>query len=235
MHFSNHATLPPYHLAARDHAALCTACQEGHAAVVERLLALPLERGVDPAACGNKERSRDPFYPNSASMSSAMAVRAMPVFHGHPWWSWLPLVLVVAVAYITSTATGASSAFKDIELPPMAPPRAAFGVMWALLYVLLGIVATRLLQRAVFTSSVTTPAFIVLSVLFVATFAMNLAWTPTFHQDRKAALLLLLALVAACSSMVPLMASLDTSSACLFMPYLVWLLFAMLLNKELLQ
>ena len=157
------------------------------------------------------------------------------MFKGHPWWTWVLLVIIPVIAYSVSFATNSSSVFKDVDLPAFAPPRATFGIVWALLYITIGIVATRLVQSAVFRKSVSSPAFIILAILFIGTFVMNLAWTPVFAKDKKASLFLLLAMLAGSASMLPLMAKLDTASTSLFIPYITWLLFAMLLNKEMIS
>ena len=58
-----------------------------------------------------------------------------------PWWTLIPfLVEVTAVAGLGGlAATGSQATYRSIDLPPYAPPAAAFGPVWSVLYVLIAI------------------------------------------------------------------------------------------------
>lgn len=140
------------------------------------------------------------------------------------------LVLVVAV-----NALGAAPAllagpdtawFAALDKPAIYPPPVVFGVVWTALFTLLA-VALWLVIR----SGRGRPRRVAVAA-FLAQFAVNLAWTPTFFGLQQ--LLAGLAVIAVLFALVLLTAAafarVDRRSALLLVPYLAWVAFAAVLN-----
>ena len=57
------------------------------------------------------------------------------------WLTLLPFLLAVAVVAVVGglAAGSAGSTYRDLELPPFAPPSWLFGPVWTVLYVMIGV------------------------------------------------------------------------------------------------
>ena len=112
----------------------------------------------------------------------------------------------------------------------LTPPGWVFGVVWTLLYLLLGVVLLRLTGRGGAPGPVGVVDRVGLA-LFVGQLALNLAWTSVYRcASRQAAFFVLAAIVAATLSLAFWRAARDPVSAALLGPYLAWLLAAAHLN-----
>ena len=104
------------------------------------------------------------------------------------------------------------------------PPGYVFGVVWTLLYLLLGVYLHRLptQERLLWT-------------LFTANMLLNLAWMPVVNGYRKVTWGIFM--IAAMLGLTGLMLVYDKnpSRKALLVPYMTWLLIAILLNVELSQ
>ena len=114
--------------------------------------------------------------------------------------------------------------------PGLYPPPAAFGIVWSVLYVLIGLAAASVAAaRGAEGRGVALAAFAVQLLL-------NLAWSPLFfgmHQISKA-LWLLIALDVAVLATVVLSWRVRPVAGMLLLPYLAWVLFATVLNWQVL-
>ena len=144
----------------------------------------------------------------------------------------VPLVLLLGLASGRLSGSGYGNPwFAALEKPAFTPPGWMFGVAWSFLYLLMGIALTIVLAaRGARTRRVAIAAFVV-------QLALNLAWSPLFfaaHQIRAAFFLLLAIFVAAAVTAV-LFRSVRPVACLLMLPYLAWLLFAGVLNFELMR
>lgn len=144
----------------------------------------------------------------------------------------VPLVLLLGVASGRLSGAGSGNAwFRSLAKPAIMPPGWAFGVTWAVLYILLGVAIAIILhaRRA--------QGRRLAIGLFILQLAMNLAWSPLFFSahDVKAAFWLILALVAVAAVTTILFARIRTSAGLLMLPYVAWLVFAALLNFQVAQ
>ncbi len=118
--------------------------------------------------------------------------------------------------------------FDALVKPSLYPPPATFGIVWAILYVLMGVALAMVVsargawwrERA--------------AIAFGVQFLLNLAWSPLFFAAHQitGALVLLLALALAVGVTIYLFAKVRPVAAWLLAPYLAWVLFASLLNWQ---
>ena len=139
----------------------------------------------------------------------------------------LAAVVLVNVVGSAPAALGGpgSSWFQSLAKPAIYPPPWLFGVVWPLLFTLLG-VALYLVWRA------DHPGRRLALGLFVAQMVFNVAWTPVFFRAQNLALalgvigaLLLLAVPTAVA-----FGRVERTAGLLVVPYLLWVTFAAVLN-----
>jgi tryptophan-rich sensory protein len=125
---------------------------------------------------------------------------------------------------LPSAVVGADTSW--IDRPWFYPPEIAFPVVWTLLFTLLGI-ATYLVWRGTDRRAVR-----VALAAFGVQFALNLAWTPLFFGLRRPDLALgVIGLLAvAIAGTILAYGRVDRRAAALLVPYLAWVLFAIVLN-----
>ena len=121
--------------------------------------------------------------------------------------------------------------FLALEKPAIFPPPAIFGVVWPILYVLMGFAAATIC--AAWGSRYRLPAILA----FVLQLLVNLAWTPVFFGEHEMtfALYVIIALDVAVVVTIMLFWKVRSAAAWLLLPYLAWILFATVLNYELLR
>jgi benzodiazapine receptor len=121
--------------------------------------------------------------------------------------------------------------FDSLTKPSLYPPPAAFGIVWTILYVLMGIaLAIVASARGALGRGAAIAAFAV-------QLALNLAWSPLFFAAHQitAALWLLIAIDVAVVVTIVLFRRVRPVAAMLLLPYLAWILFATALNWQFLE
>lgn len=147
-------------------------------------------------------------------------------------WSKVALITVPAIL-LAGMASGWLSGsgygnpwFDALEKPFFMPPGWAFGVVWPVLYVLMGIALAMIL---VLPSS---PKRRTALVLFFSQLALNFVWSPIFfagHDISLAKIIILLMAVLAAAAAGQFL-RLRKAAGLLLIPYLAWLIFAAMLN-----
>lgn len=140
-------------------------------------------------------------------------------------WALVCVPLIVLLGFLSgrSVATGSDSAwYMALAKPAITPPGWMFPVAWTTLYVLMGLALALILNAR--GARGRGPAV----ALFVAQFALNLAWTPLFFGAHKAgaALLVIVAMLALAIATTVAFARIRVAAAWLLVPYLVWISFA---------
>ena len=157
-------------------------------------------------------------------------------------------VNVVGALGVPFTATG-SAWFASLTLPTFYPPNWAFGVVWPVLYALMGVAVVLVVRagRARVASSAerardgfaTASGFIpdnrptrVALGLFGLQLAVNVAWSPVFWglERPDLGLVVLAALLVLVPATIVAFDRLDRRAALLLVPYLAWVGFATALN-----
>ncbi|MGB7656516.1 MAG: TspO/MBR family protein [Novosphingobium sp.] len=121
--------------------------------------------------------------------------------------------------------------FEGLTKPAINPPPAAFGIVWSILYVLMGIALTLVITAR------GAPGRSEAIAAFVVQLLLNLVWTPLFFAAHKitAALILLVVLDIAVVITIVLFRRVRPVAAWLLLPYLAWALFATALNWQFLS
>ena len=144
--------------------------------------------------------------------------------------SWLALLgyaaAVVAVATIGGVAAGSSAdTYRQVDLPPFAPPSAVFGPVWTVLYALIALSGWLVWRRVGLDRSMAP---------YAVQLVLNAAWTPLFFATGwyGVALVEIVALVVAVVWTVAAFWPRSRLAAVLLLPYLAWVGFATALNAS---
>lgn len=116
--------------------------------------------------------------------------------------------------------------YHALAMPPFTPPDVLFGLMWSVLYLLLGVSAF-LAFRGGLNASTRKPA-----ILFIVQLALNSWWTPVFfgRHDPADALFILALMLAEGAWLAHAFWRKNRPAAWLLLPYGLWLLYAAYLN-----
>lgn len=144
----------------------------------------------------------------------------------------VPAVLLVSFLVQTFTPGGGDSAwFASLEKPAINPPSYLFGIVWPILYALMGFALALVL--AAWGAKGRTLAIIA----FAVQLAINLAWSPVFFgmQQIGWGLWVILAMDVAVVVTLVLFWRVRMLAGVLLLPYLAWIIFATVLNYQFLQ
>jgi len=149
-------------------------------------------------------------------------------------WALVCIPAVLLLGRLSGIAAGSSGDdpwFAALEKPALYPPAATFGIAWTILYILMG------LALAIVIAARECPWRRPALIAFAVQLALNLAWSPLFFGAHQisAALLILLVLDVAVIATFALFWRVRRSAGLLLLPYLVWVLFATVLNWRFLQ
>jgi len=148
------------------------------------------------------------------------------------------ILLVNVVGATPAVLSGPGSAwFQALTKPSLYPPPWLFGVVWTLLFTLLG-VAVALVWLADDPGvrggdGTLSPRRLALA-LFVGQMVLNVAWTPAFFaaENLLAGLVVIVALWPAVLATILAFDRVDRRAALLLVPYLAWVTFAAVLNYQ---
>lgn len=149
-------------------------------------------------------------------------------------WTLFLSPLFLVLGFLSGALSGSGSAnpwFADLVKPSLYPAPATFGIVWSLLYLLMG-----LALALIVTARGAAGRSLAISV-FILQFALNLAWSPLFFALHliQAALVLLVVLDVTVIACVLLFGRIRPLAAGLLLPYLAWCLFATALNWQFLE
>jgi len=149
----------------------------------------------------------------------------------HEWWKYA-LVTVPGIVLLGSASGWLSNSgygndwFDGLTKPFFMPPGWAFGIVWPLLYVLLGIAVALILAEP--PSAARSKGLI----LFFAQLALNFAWSPIFFAAHavKLALMTIIVMAALAAMTAGQFWRIRRGAGAAMIPYLAWLCFAAALN-----
>ena len=146
-------------------------------------------------------------------------------------WALFVVPTVMLLGFLSGQLAGSGEEdrwFMALTKPDAQPPGWLFGVAWTILYALMGLAFAMILHaRGARLRGLAI-------ALFVGQLALNLAWSPLFfgmHQVTTAFWLLIAILVAAFVTTL-VFGRIRKAAAWLMVPYLAWLCFAAILNKQ---
>jgi tryptophan-rich sensory protein len=148
------------------------------------------------------------------------------------WWKLAIAAVLVIEAFGSLSGWVSNSGygngwFEALQKPTFMPPGWAFGVVWPILYALLGIAVAMIIA-----APSSDRRRLGLS-LFAVQMVLNFAWSPLFfalHDIRLAKyVIFLMAIIAAAAA--GQFFRLRRTAGLLMVPYLAWLIFAATLNS----
>lgn len=136
----------------------------------------------------------------------------------------LPLLVGAVGGFVTD-----SGWYADLRRPAFAPPGWLFGPVWTALYLGMGVAAWLVWRRAGFHKARIALALYALQLVF------NALWSPIFFGLRAMGWAFVDIVVLAVAIVVTLIKfyRIDRSAGLLLVPYLLWVLFASVLNLSL--
>lgn len=141
----------------------------------------------------------------------------------------VPGVLLLGILSGRLAGSGAGNPwFAELAKPPLYPDPMVFGLVWTALYILMGL---SLAMVAAARGARWRGAAL---AIFAVQLALNLAWSPLFFGAHRilAALVLIVVLDVAVIATIALVRLVRPLAALLLLPYLIWLLFATVLNWQ---
>lgn len=146
-------------------------------------------------------------------------------------WCLFTVPAVLALGFLSGRAGGSGPGnpwFDALVKPDIFPPPAAFGIVWSILYVMMGVALAMVIAAR------GAPGRGVAIAVFVVQLILNLAWSPLFfaaHQITSALYLIVILIVAVAITAV-LFWRVRPLAGALLIPYLAWCCFAAVLNWE---
>jgi benzodiazapine receptor len=146
-------------------------------------------------------------------------------------WSLFLVPGIVLLGFLSGQVAGSGPGnpwFDALRKPSIYPPPATFGIVWTMLYVLMGVA----LAMVVSSRGARLRGFAIAA--FIIQLLLNLAWTPLFFAAHQISGALLLLVVLDVAVMVTVVAfyRVRPVAAFLLAPYLAWILFATALNWQ---
>ncbi len=146
-------------------------------------------------------------------------------------WALFIVPVIVLLGFVSGQVAGSGEEnrwFQALVKPEAQPPGWMFGVAWTILYIMMGIALAMILHAR------GAPLRGLAIVLFLIQYALNLFWSPLFfgmHQI-SAAFWLLITIFATAFVTTLVFGRIRKAAAWLMVPYLAWLCFAGILNKQ---
>ena len=147
-------------------------------------------------------------------------------------WALFTVPLVFLLGFLSGMVGSPDSAwFQSLEKPAIYPEPKWFGIVWSVLYVMIGL-AVAMVASAWGARGRTAALW-----MFAAHFVLNLVWTPVFFgaQQIMGALVVIALMVVTLIAVIALFWKVRKAAGLLLLPYLAWVLFAGLLNFQFLQ
>jgi tryptophan-rich sensory protein len=149
------------------------------------------------------------------------------------WWK-IAIVTVVAIELLGGLSGWLSQSgygnpwFDALQKPSFMPPGYLFGIVWPILYALLGI------ALAVVVAEPPSDRRRLALVLFGVQMVLNFAWSPIFFagHDITLAKFVIIAMIVIAAAAALLFFRLRPAAGLLMVPYLCWLMFATTLNAR---
>jgi tryptophan-rich sensory protein len=142
-------------------------------------------------------------------------------------WALFLVPLIVLLGFTAGQLGSPQTVwFQSLDKPAIFPPPALFGIVWSILYVVIG------LALALVVSAWGAYGRGLAIALFALHFLGNLAWTPVFFgmQDLWGGLYVMGYVVVTLMAVVAAFWRVRRLAALLLLPYLAWVVFAGVLN-----
>lgn len=147
------------------------------------------------------------------------------------WWKGA-IVAVILIELLGGASGWLSQSgygkpwFDALQKPSFMPPGWTFGVVWPVLYALMGIALALIVVEP------PSPRRQAAMTLFFIQLVLNLAWSPIFFagHDIRLAKIIIFVMTAVAAAAAGQFLRLRKTAGLLLVPYLAWLVFATTLN-----
>jgi len=152
---------------------------------------------------------------------------------GRRSWGRLALISVIAIELIGGLSGWLSNSgygnawFDALQKPSFMPPGPVFGIVWPILYALIGIAVAMIIAEP------PSPRKQAALTLFFIQLALNFAWSPIFFaaHDIQLANIVIFVMAVVAAIAARLFLKMRREAGLLMVPYLAWLVFAATLNS----
>lgn len=152
------------------------------------------------------------------------------------WWK-IAIVSVIAIEFLGGLSGWVSNSgygngwFDGLQKPSFMPPGWTFGVVWPILYALMGIAVAMIVVEPA------SPRRQAALTLFFIQLVLNFAWSPIFFaaHDITTAKIVIFVMAATAAAAAGQFLRLRRAAGLLMTPYLAWLIFAATLNASIEQ
>lgn len=136
----------------------------------------------------------------------------------------VPVLLGFLVGLLIRKDTS-SDWYNDLKKPAWAPPGRVIGIVWSVLYALMGLAAYLVWSKS-------RGSWVLPMAIFAVQLAVNLFWSVAFFTLRspKAAVGVIMLLIGLIAYTMLVFSRVSLASALLLVPYLMWVVFATSLN-----
>ena len=146
-------------------------------------------------------------------------------------WSLFTVPTVLGLGFLSSIVSDAGPEnpwFAALMKPGLYPPPATFGIVWSVLYVLIGV------ALAMVASARGAPGRGIALTVFGLQLLLNLSWSPVFFAMHRMSLALgiIVVMIVLTLAMIALFWRVRPTAAALLLPYLAWICFASVLNYQ---
>lgn len=153
-----------------------------------------------------------------------------PERRGPRWVGLLAfLAVTLAAGFVGNLLQGddVGPRYVALDLPAWAPPQDAFGIVWPILYVMIGVAAWR-----VWVAAGAVGAARLAFGLWVAQLVVNASWSGVFFglSEFGPAIAVIVTLDVLVAALIVAFRRHDGWAALLLVPYLAWILYATALN-----
>ncbi|WP_445384021.1 TspO/MBR family protein [Robiginitalea sp. IMCC44478] len=146
----------------------------------------------------------------------------------------IAVMVCLLIGFLSGFATQSSvdTWYAGLNKPTFNPPNWIFGPVWTVLYILMGVAAGLVWSRGFHHIWVKTALY-----YFGFQLLFNAAWSIVFFgmQDPGWALVILLALIVLIGFTIKWFRIVNRLSAYLMLPYLLWVIFAGILNYKIIE
>ena len=134
------------------------------------------------------------------------------------------IVITLAIGGIIGFLISNFIDYNELNMPPLAPPRYIFGIVWTVLYILMGISYSILETNKDIDDKI--------KKIYYTQLIVNVIWPIIFFvlKLRFISIIWIIILLVLIIKMIKLFYSKNKISAYLQIPYLIWTIFATYLN-----
>ncbi|NKJ41021.1 MULTISPECIES: TspO/MBR family protein [unclassified Novosphingobium] len=149
-------------------------------------------------------------------------------------WSLFTIPLVLGLGFLSGRSAGSGPSnpwFAALVKPATFPPPATFGIVWSVLYLLMGLALAMILAAR---GAPGRPGAV---AAFVVQLLLNLSWSPVFFALHRMMIAqgIILAMIPLVALTIFLFWRVRPAAAWLLVPYLAWICFAAFLNFQFIQ